>query len=88
MINFDMPRRLEEAVAIDAADTESKEEKHKKDNKNRWIVGLILAGIALPCLFLGGWFFAVLVAVVLFFLVWEVLHAPGKKYKWYYTILL
>ncbi|MCI2110898.1 MAG: phosphatidate cytidylyltransferase [Bacilli bacterium] len=53
---------------------------------NRVIVALILIAVILPAFFLGGWVFFCVIAVVLCFAIYEMIHATGKKYPWYFWV--
>ena len=46
--------------------------------KTRTITGIVLAVLAIPTLFLGGWYFIVLVALALGFATHEFINAPQK----------
>lgn len=67
------------------------DDKKKKSMKSRIIVGVILAVVGLPALFLGGWFWFAVMSVFFGFAIYEFIHATGKKYPWYvwaFTYLL
>lgn len=55
-------------------------ENAKKSMKSRIVTALILIGVCLPCMFLGGWFFAVLMFLILMVAVHEFTNAPGHDH--------
>lgn len=58
------------------------DEKKKASMKSRVIVGLILAAVGLPCMFLGSYPFFVFISFFLIFAVFEIIRAKGKRYAW------
>ena len=50
---------------------------------NRVLVALAILAVIVPCIILGGYFFFVLIAVASIFAIYEFIHAPRKKYRWY-----
>lgn len=54
------------------------DEKTSNNMKTRTITGIVLAVLAIPALFLGGWFFIVLVALTLGLATHEFINAPQK----------
>lgn len=63
------------------------DEGKKKSMKSRIIVGVILAVVAIPAVFLGGWFYFALISFFFFFATYEFIHAPRKKYPWYIWVV-
>lgn len=64
------------------------DDKSKKSMKTRVIVALIMAVICVPCLFLGGWFWFVLLSVALGIGIYEMIKAPQRKYSWYIWVIV
>lgn len=58
-----------------------------KDKKasllNRVLVAFAILAVIVPCIILGGYFFFVLVAAAAILAIFEFIHAPRKKYRWY-----
>lgn len=58
-------------------------EQQKASFKSRVIVAIILILLLVPAFILGGWVFFVAIAVFVGFSVYEMIHAPRKKYPHY-----
>ena len=50
---------------------------------NRVLVALGILAVIIPCIILGGYFFFVLIFVASIASIYEFIHVPRKKYKWY-----
>ena len=59
------------------------DDKKKKSMKSRIIVGVILAVTGLPATFFGGWVYFAFISFFLAFAIYELIHAPRKKYPWF-----
>ena len=57
--------------------------KKKKSMTSRILVGVVLAAVALPALFVGSWFWFALMSFFLGFATYEIIHARNKKYHWF-----
>lgn len=58
------------------------DEKKKKSMKNRILVGVGLAAVAVPALIVGSWFWFALITAFAGFAIYEIIHAKGKKFHW------
>lgn len=59
------------------------DEGKKASLANRLIMSAVMICVLIPCIILGGYFFFVAIAAAAVFAVYEFIHAPRKKYKWY-----
>lgn len=84
---LDEPVRQEEADKNNDP-TLDKKEKHKRDNKNRWLVALIMIIVCVPAIVFGGYVFAIACAIIEMFCVFEIIRVPGKKYPWYVYVVM
>ncbi len=59
------------------------DEKKKASLSSRLLVAGILIALAVPAMILGGWYYFGFVSFFLIFAIFEMIHAPRKKYGWY-----
>jgi phosphatidate cytidylyltransferase len=58
----------------------------KSSMRTRIITSVVLAAIAIPCLFLGGWFYFALSFIIAVFSAYELVHVIGLKSRFKYLI--
>lgn len=59
------------------------DEKKKHSLVSRIVVAALLIAVAVPCIFLGGWFWFSFLTIFLLLACFEMIHATGKKYPIY-----
>lgn len=77
--NNEHPRRVIERNHLDSS--------AKKSLKWRTIIGLGLAAIVIPCLFLGGYFYIALMTLFLGCATYEFTKAPAKRLSWFVWVV-
>ena len=63
------------------------DETKKASLTSRVIVALALIALAVPCIFLGGYFYFAFIFVFLLFAIYEMIHSTRKKYSWYVYLI-
>mgnify|MGYP002624917417 CR=1 FL=1 len=55
---------------------------------NRILVAFAMLAVIIPCVILGGYFFFFLIFAAAVLAIYEFIHAPRKKYRWYVWMIV